>query len=309
MNKEYFTENISEENLAKLTDRMLKFEKSNKNSEAKMLLLRIIPAAAAFVFILRFVNFMVGDIEKRDYTDMYNNIAPEPFSYYIAENNPIVKEDAEEMFDYPDEFAAAMIAGIEKDDRLAYEITEWGEFRIYTLDENGGVIFPELPSESEYTDKINQGITHETDKNGYLFVYEFDAEAVKAVFERYKNGGGRQIIFPRKYDRLMTSLAWSKDDTYLSNADYAINAYLDNHFENHFGTVLHENVPIEGYCPHTWVSIATATEYEDGFDDSSPSYLTERSQVCYISCADSACLKLLLAVHNRNAPAYYNDDR
>jgi len=58
MNKEYFTDNISTETLAKLIDETLRLEKNNKNRSIKSNLLKIIPAVAAIVLIIGLINVL-----------------------------------------------------------------------------------------------------------------------------------------------------------------------------------------------------------------------------------------------------------
>ena len=58
MNKEYFTDNISDEMLAKLTDKMLKFEKNKSINKTKISLLQIIPAAAMIALVIGLINIL-----------------------------------------------------------------------------------------------------------------------------------------------------------------------------------------------------------------------------------------------------------
>ena len=58
MSKEYFTENISDEMLAKLIDKTLRFEKNNKTNNKKANIFKIIPAVAAVVLFIGLVNLI-----------------------------------------------------------------------------------------------------------------------------------------------------------------------------------------------------------------------------------------------------------
>ena len=58
MNKEYFTDNLSVEDMAEMIDKTLRFEKNAKNRSIKAQLLKMIPATAAFVLVIGLVNFM-----------------------------------------------------------------------------------------------------------------------------------------------------------------------------------------------------------------------------------------------------------
>lgn len=56
MNKEYFTDNLSFEDIVEMTDKMLRFEKSAKSGNIKSKLLKIIPAAAVFLFAIGIIS-------------------------------------------------------------------------------------------------------------------------------------------------------------------------------------------------------------------------------------------------------------
>ena len=58
MNKEYFTDNISDETLAKLIDEALNYETTKKNKNIKLDLLKIIPAVAMVAIVVGFINIL-----------------------------------------------------------------------------------------------------------------------------------------------------------------------------------------------------------------------------------------------------------
>ena len=58
MNKEYFTDNISDETLAKLIDEALNYETTRKNKNIKLDLLKIIPAVAMVAIVVGFINIL-----------------------------------------------------------------------------------------------------------------------------------------------------------------------------------------------------------------------------------------------------------
>jgi hypothetical protein len=58
MNKEYFTDNLSIETIAEITDEILRFEKNNKTEKIKINLFKIIPVAAVFFLIIGLVNLI-----------------------------------------------------------------------------------------------------------------------------------------------------------------------------------------------------------------------------------------------------------
>jgi len=58
MNKEYFTDNLSVEDIAEMTDKMLRFEYNQKTRKKKTTLLKIIPAAAAFLLVIGLANIL-----------------------------------------------------------------------------------------------------------------------------------------------------------------------------------------------------------------------------------------------------------
>ena len=58
MNKEYFTENISDETLAQLIDETVRFEKNNKDNKRIPVLFKIIPVAAMIALVIGAVNIL-----------------------------------------------------------------------------------------------------------------------------------------------------------------------------------------------------------------------------------------------------------
>ena len=58
MNKEYFTDNISDETLAKLIDEALNYETTKKNKNIKLDLLKIIPAVAMVAIVVGAINIL-----------------------------------------------------------------------------------------------------------------------------------------------------------------------------------------------------------------------------------------------------------
>ena len=58
MSKEYFTDNISDETLAKLIDETLSLEKTQKDRSIKRSLLKIVPAVAVIAFVIGLVNIL-----------------------------------------------------------------------------------------------------------------------------------------------------------------------------------------------------------------------------------------------------------
>lgn len=58
MSKEYFVDNISDESLAKITDKMLRFEKIQKSKRGKLNILKMVPAVAAIALVIGLANFI-----------------------------------------------------------------------------------------------------------------------------------------------------------------------------------------------------------------------------------------------------------
>ena len=70
MNKKYYTDAISDETLAKMIDKTLKYEKRNKTDKIKSSVFKIIPAAAAFLLVIGLANIIpvinIGEKENGD---------------------------------------------------------------------------------------------------------------------------------------------------------------------------------------------------------------------------------------------------
>ena len=58
MKYEYFVDNLSDEIIEDMTDKMLRFEKNRQNKNIKRELLKIIPAVAAIVFVIGLINML-----------------------------------------------------------------------------------------------------------------------------------------------------------------------------------------------------------------------------------------------------------
>ena len=77
MNKEYFTDNLSIEDIAEMTDKMLRFENNQKIGKKKVTLLKIIPAAAAIVLIIGLINILSVLLNiKNNISDNGSNVNP-----------------------------------------------------------------------------------------------------------------------------------------------------------------------------------------------------------------------------------------
>jgi len=186
-------------------------------------------------------------------------------TYYDGDGNEMEKKDAEAILREAfgtDENGKIMIpksltleamtqiriAAIEADDRRTYEIDEWGNFRVYDLDENGEILIPDIPSRSELAEKRNQGITHEIDEKGYLYIYTIANDSVKAVVHRLETDGGRQIIFPMEYMKAMNSLI---SRTKYMQTDEAVNLFVGES-KKMIGVAIDPDNTSENYCLHIW---------------------------------------------------------
>lgn len=94
MSKEYFTENISDETIVKMIDKALKFEKSVKNRNIKINLLKIVPAVVVIAFAIGLTNI---------FPSIYTNIGET--SKEINPSTGIINEQTESIteYEYPGE--------------------------------------------------------------------------------------------------------------------------------------------------------------------------------------------------------------
>jgi len=90
MSKERFIDNISDEALVKITDKMLNYEKTAKTRNIKANLFKIIPAVAAIVLIIGLINLLPllsnvnGDIDENDGTPgAHAETTVDDYSMYI----------------------------------------------------------------------------------------------------------------------------------------------------------------------------------------------------------------------------------
>jgi len=93
MNNEYFTDNISDESLVKLTDKMLNFEKTKKLKSIKSLLFKTIPAIAAIALVIGLIN-MLPFLTKVDVATELNGDFDENL-LLIAETTEFIPPTAE----------------------------------------------------------------------------------------------------------------------------------------------------------------------------------------------------------------------
>jgi len=90
MRDEYFTDNLSGETIIKMTDKTLKYIKNKKYRDTKANLLKIIPAVAAIIFVIGFINISPMFIN-------FENIGIEPHNIGADSENIYVPIEIEEI--------------------------------------------------------------------------------------------------------------------------------------------------------------------------------------------------------------------
>jgi hypothetical protein len=99
MSKEYFADNLSTEDIAEMTDEMLRFESVQKTGKKKSYvanLLKIIPAAAALLLVIGLADFMGVLPDKEDGGGNRNGIIPVPGALTVIEERDIFDAEPEE---------------------------------------------------------------------------------------------------------------------------------------------------------------------------------------------------------------------
>ncbi|MCL1858002.1 MAG: hypothetical protein FWF92_02065 [Oscillospiraceae bacterium] len=228
MSKEYFTENISKETLAKLIDETLSYEKNKKGERIKMSnLFKIISAAAAVVLVIGFMNIMLP---------ILSNVNVEPAGPEIAGTSseefytPVVT-DRGELF-LPEiiekSFFEDKILSVITDQKVAEKMQAY-----YTLKD---------PSASDLTDRakedmlitypicrfnliyaLDPDISYREKDQLLSYIYEYTnitrSELIQMCVnieylpmeldERYKN-----VRFGKDYDTLLLDIEWYDYNTY-----------------------------------------------------------------------------------------------
>ena len=129
MKKEYFTDNLSIEDIAEMTDKMLRFEHKQKTGKKKANLLKLIPAAAAALFAVWLVNNTnIISVINFGGNGNYESLGAAAVtaeerstSHSVAEDMPPVEDVTVETIEQSDETVTARMA-----ERLK-EYEEWTE--------------------------------------------------------------------------------------------------------------------------------------------------------------------------------------
>jgi hypothetical protein len=100
MNKKYYTDALSDETLAEMIDKTLKFEKSAKNNKPKSVLFKIIPAAAAIALVIGLANILpavLNNINISGGVPGSDSDRDRPGAYAGAANDPLFIEPEDEI--------------------------------------------------------------------------------------------------------------------------------------------------------------------------------------------------------------------
>ena len=125
MNKDYIIDNISDETLAKITDKMLNFEKNQRARNVKANLLKIIPAVAAILLIIGFINIalpLLNTVAGNITSESDNNTTTSVGDSYTAladRGELFIPEVVEKSF-FEDKILAKITDERSKDKFLAY---------------------------------------------------------------------------------------------------------------------------------------------------------------------------------------------
>jgi hypothetical protein len=177
MSKKYYTESISDETLAKMIDKTLKFEKNNKAKKAASVIFRIVPAAAMLALVIGLANILPAMLNiNNDYepgnagsSGLYLPVpaAAEPTEPEIE--LPLGRRDVTER--------TFLIDSTENDDFAVkkYKYTdEYGQDYFHTVYRN---ILPALDN-SDYTDESREAIKKEIQEHGIEIPIPQDGETL-----------------------------------------------------------------------------------------------------------------------------------
>jgi len=236
MNKEYFADNLSIEDMAEMTDKMLRFEKIQKTKKRKSDILKLIPAAAAIALIIGVVNllpvlFNDTGIDNRQGAGMITNNPAKEIELFV----PWI---IEKTF-FEENILAVMPAGRDREIMEAYyTLGKTG----YALDSNisnreAGILLGYL---LEYTDLTGNDMMQmilandlplenpnpPADPQPDITVYESlpmidDMPVIRNITDLdhaanpYANVNFDNVIFGETEDILLLEVEWHTAETYL----------------------------------------------------------------------------------------------
>ena len=207
MSKEYITDNLSVEDLAELTDEMLRFEKSKKiEKNIRVNLFKLIPAVAMIAFVIGIINILPVLLPA--------NISVDPASEGIASDNELVinlGKDDDNILDFSNDddqtmntFSGALGIGyINVDGEESIRISRDNGVTWYKDNGNEEYIIPDPDvSEIEWLnyDEFKMWLDNQKDNipDEYIAWYESGLENLKnGIGEAGKIifGGTEEIVF------------------------------------------------------------------------------------------------------------------
>jgi hypothetical protein len=207
MSREYFTENLSDETIADMIDKALRFEKTVKTKNIKSNLLKMIPAAAAIALVIGLINLLPALLSNND-IGLPNGDVNYPGVYTGAAHNPgeeielFVPWFMEKTF-FEERVSDVMPEGRDKTKVLAY----------YTLKD---------PSAAELTDRAREEMLEAYPFTQAAPMYVLDPnigarekEQLLELFTEYTNLTGIDIIkMYRKHGIETTENRHTFDDPY-----------------------------------------------------------------------------------------------
>ena len=225
MSKEYFTDNLSIEDIAELTDKMIKFERSAKTRKFPAAnIIKIVSVAAALVLFIGFLNFLPMLINFDD-----NNIAPadlnettkpeEIYAPEIDQSDLFLPTAIEKSF-----FEEKILNAVTNKSALN-KILSYYNFKntLYVLDPNISVWEEDIILDylREYTDLTRDDMLQMCADNNITLPKYIESE--------YSN-----IKYGRAKDTLLLDIEWHNYDTYMAEvAEPRKNDFIDEEYKTY----------------------------------------------------------------------------
>jgi len=205
MSKEYFTENISDEMLAKLIDKTFRFEKNQKINKKPINLFKLIPIVASIVFVIGIVNFM---FIIPNFNNEPNTVEPSAdinWSVFEKEIDLFVPRIVEKSF-----FENTILAAV-TNQRIYNQITAY-----YHLQDDFYVLDPNITEREENTildcynniDLTGNDIVRMYKENGIQYDPENPVKIIDPD-DPYAN-----VRFGRTRDILLLEIEWHTPETF-----------------------------------------------------------------------------------------------
>jgi len=233
MSKEYFMDNISDEMIAKLIDKTLRFEKNNKINRKKINLFRIIPVAAMIAVFIGLVNLIaiIPDIgESPNNIDPSANINSTLWDN-IEEYELFVPRIVEKDF-FENKILAAITNQRTREQLSAYYTLQEMILSDNTINKKIISVYILDPVITEREENILlESLNEYTDLTGNDLLYMYAENGIQPDNYIDPNDPYAHVRFGKTRDILLLDIEWHTPETYLEEVLEAYKITIAEHNE------------------------------------------------------------------------------